>query len=117
MGQATKPRGMPSSPKQQLIFALASDIAELKQQLGRAPEALARLAEGGTRSSYTILEWRARHNISESQYHKLRRQGRGPRLMRTGDAGLRISIEADADWVRDREAEAAEKQTPAQHIA
>jgi hypothetical protein len=100
---------MPSSPKQQVIFALASDLAELKNQLGQVSRALAKLAENGERASYTITEWRARHNISESQYHKLRRKKRGPRTMLTGDAGLRISVEADREWVRDRENESKTK--------
>jgi predicted DNA-binding transcriptional regulator AlpA len=103
-------------PKQDL-FTLAADIAALKQQLSRVTDALARLAEGDRRVSLTIAEWCARHGLSESQYHKLRKQNRAPRALKIGSAGLRISIEADADWVRDREAEAAEKQTPAQRIA
>jgi hypothetical protein len=98
---------MSSSPKHQ-IFSLAGDIAEVKSQLRLVLETLARL-DGGGRSSYTITEWRARHGLSESQYHKLRRQGRGPRTMQTGDVGVRVSMEADVDWVRDREREAAER--------
>jgi hypothetical protein len=103
-------------PKQDLA-ALVNDIAELKQQLSRVTDALARLAEGDRRVSLTIAEWCARHGLSESQYHKLRRQGRAPRALKIGNAGLRISIEADRDWVRDREREAAERQTSAQNIA
>jgi hypothetical protein len=88
---------------------LSLQIAELRVQLAAAVQALANLAEGGARSSYTLTEWRKRHNLSEGQYHKLRRQGRGPRTMSTGDIGVRISVEADRDWVRAREAEAAER--------
>jgi hypothetical protein len=104
-------------PKQDLA-ALVNDIAELKQQLSRVTDALARLAEGDRRVSLTIAEWCARHGLSESQYHKLRRVGRAPRALKIGNAGLRISIEADREWVKAREAEAeAEKQSPTQQIA
>jgi hypothetical protein len=88
---------------------LVADIHDLKAQLGLVLQALARIAEAGDRSSYTIIEWRGRHNLSEAQYHKLRRQGRGPRTMQTGDIGQRISVEADRDWIAEREREAAEK--------
>jgi hypothetical protein len=106
---------MVRGPKQ--LLAIAADIAELKQQLGHIAQALAKLVDGGERASFTIAEWRGRHGISESQYFKLRRQNRGPRTMPTGDVGLRISAEADREWIAAREAEAAEKQSPAQHIA
>jgi hypothetical protein len=98
---------MSSSPKHQ-IFSLAGDIAQVKDQLRLVLETLGRL-DGGGRSSFTLAEWRARHGLSESQYHKLRRQGRGPRTMQTGDVGVRVSVEADIDWVRDRERDAAER--------
>jgi hypothetical protein len=107
---------MPYRPKPDLL-ALAADIAELKQQLSRVTDALTRLADGDRRASFRLREWQQRHNLSESQYFKLKRQGRAPRVMQTGDAGQRISREADADWVREREAEAAEKQNPTQQIA
>jgi hypothetical protein len=99
---------MSSSPKHQ-IFSLAGDIAEVKSQLRLVLETLGRL-DGGGRSSFTLAEWRKRHGLSESQHHKLRRQGRGPRTMRTGDVGVRVSVEADREWVREREREAAERQ-------
>jgi hypothetical protein len=89
---------------------LAAEVAGLRQQLGTALELLSHLAEERARSSYTITEWRTRHKISESQYHKLRRERRSPRTMATGDIGVRISVEADREWTADREREAAARQ-------
>jgi hypothetical protein len=63
-------------------------------------------------ASFSIPEFCERNRISESQYHKLRREGRGPRLMSTGSAAVRISREAEADWIREREREAAGKARP-----
>jgi hypothetical protein len=54
-------------------------------------------------ASYTLKEFCARHSLSKSQYHRLRREGRGPRTMKVGPAGLRISAEAERDWIRARE--------------
>jgi hypothetical protein len=92
------------------MATVAVDIAALRQQLGGVIASLAALvnaANEGERGSFTLEEFRKRHKLSESQYHKLRREGRGPRLMSTGDVGVRISREADKDWVAAREAEAA----------
>jgi hypothetical protein len=87
------------------------DIAELPDQLRRLAAnvaALVKAAGGGEPGSYTIKQFLARHNLSESQFHKLRREGRGPRTMRTGSVGVRISRAAERDWVLEREGEAAE---------
>ena len=98
------------------IATVAADIAAMKGQLGGVIASLAGLvnaANEGARGSFTLEEFRKRHALSESQYHKLRREGRGPRLMSTGDVGVRISREADKDWVLAREAEAgARDNTP-----
>jgi hypothetical protein len=56
--------------------------------------------------SKTISEFCDRHQICRATYYNLKKQGRGPRVMRVGSRD-RITPEADADWVRDREAEAA----------
>jgi hypothetical protein len=88
---------------------LAADIAELKTQMASVIEALAKLAEAVAKpevGSFTLKQFQQRHTLSESQYHKLRREGRGPRTMNTGDVGVRISTEADSDWIKAREAEA-----------
>jgi hypothetical protein len=84
-------------------------LVEIKAQLKAVVEALQRLATKVERASFTIPEWCERHNMSESQYFKLRREGRGPRLMSTGDVGVRISREADVEWIRAREAEADQR--------
>jgi hypothetical protein len=98
------------SPKQNIAVA---DIAELRDGLDRVVQMLALLVNAARESenaSFTLKEFRARHRLSESQYHKLRRQGRGPRLMSVG--GVRVSREADRDWIAAREAEAeAAKET------
>jgi hypothetical protein len=57
-------------------------------------------------AAYSISEFCKSHRISESFYFKLKKQGRGPREMRVGDRVL-ISLEAAADWRREREEEAA----------
>jgi hypothetical protein len=87
----------------------APDIAELHDELRRVGETLAFLVTAAREreaASYTLKQFLARHRLSESQYHKLRRTGRGPRTMRTGSVGLRISRQAELDWIAEREAEA-----------
>jgi hypothetical protein len=94
------------SPKQNFT---APDIAELRDELRRVVQMLellvcvARKSEVG---SYTIKQFRTRHKLSDSQYHKLRRQRRGPRVMSVGSVGVRISHQADLDWIAERETEA-----------
>jgi hypothetical protein len=56
--------------------------------------------------AFTIAEFCAANKISQGLYFKLQRAGKGPRTMPLG-ASVRISIEAAADWRRDRENEAA----------
>jgi hypothetical protein len=88
------------------------DIAELSDEVRRAvAEALASmLANAGKeveRGSRTYKEFCERHDLSPSQLFKLFREGRGPRVMLIGSAGKRISAQAEDDWVKAREAEAA----------
>jgi hypothetical protein len=93
------------SPKQNI----AADVAALKEHLNSVIATLAALANaagGKERSSWTLREFQHRHNLSESQYHKLRREGRAPRTMRTGAVGVRISRDAERDWILQREREA-----------
>jgi hypothetical protein len=56
------------------------------------------------RAAFSIPEWAERNRVSVSLYHKLQKEGLGPRVMRVGKRTL-ISAEADAQWRRDREAE------------
>jgi hypothetical protein len=93
----------------------AADIAALRTQLSDVLATLASLANTARESdtaSFTLKKFLARNQLSESQYHKLRRQGRGPRLMSVGSCGVRISRQAELDWIaaREQEAEAAAKE-------
>jgi hypothetical protein len=54
------------------------------------------------RAAYTIREFCAAHRISEAMYFKLRDAGLGPREMRALRK-VTISVEAAADWRRERE--------------
>jgi hypothetical protein len=53
-------------------------------------------------SNLTIDEFCTREALSRAKYFVMRRQGRGPREMRDGK-WIRISVEARADWRRERE--------------
>jgi hypothetical protein len=55
-------------------------------------------------AAYTIEQFCEAHGISVAFYHKLRGQGRGPRLMRLGRRVL-ISQESAAEWRAKHEAE------------
>jgi len=54
------------------------------------------------RLAFSIREFCEAHGISEGLYYKLKKQGLGPREMRVGSRTL-ITIEAAADWRRERE--------------
>jgi hypothetical protein len=92
-----------------------ADIAALKGQLSAVLAMLVALANAARETeaaSFTLKKFLARNQLSESQYHKLRRQGRGPRVMSVGSCGVRISREAERDWIVMRETEAqAAKET------
>jgi hypothetical protein len=64
-----------------------------------------------SRRSFTIAEWCELRRISVAMYYKLRDQGLAPKTHNAG-AKVLISPEADADWIRAREAE-SESQTAA----
>jgi hypothetical protein len=92
------------------ISDVLADFATLKAKLDAVESIVAKLlavAEEGEVGSYTLKQFRKRHGLSESQYHKLKNEGRGPRLMSTGDVSVRISVAADHDWICAREKEAA----------
>jgi hypothetical protein len=87
----------------------AADIAALRSQLSDVLTVLVALANAATEgeaASFTLKKFLARNDLSESQYHKLRRQGRGPRVMSVGSCGVRISRRAERDWIESRETEA-----------
>lgn len=54
------------------------------------------------RQVFTIAQFCARNAISPFIFHKLKREGRGPKEM-SGVGGVRISIEAERQWRKDRE--------------
>jgi predicted DNA-binding transcriptional regulator AlpA len=59
------------------------------------------------RAAYTIDEFCAAHGICRKTFYNLEKDGKGPRRMQVG-ARVLISIEAAADWRRERE-QATEK--------
>ena len=86
-----------------------ADIDALKGQLSSVLAmlvALANAAHETEAASFKLKKFLARNDLSESQYHKLRRQGRGPRVMSVGSCGVRISRQAELDWIAARETEA-----------
>jgi hypothetical protein len=52
--------------------------------------------------AFSIPHFCLRNGISISTYHKLKKEGRGPREMCLGSA-IRISVEAERDWRKERE--------------
>lgn len=57
------------------------------------------------RGSFTVGEWCEYRRISKAMFYKLAQQGLAPATYRVGAKRL-ISDEADAAWMREREAEA-----------
>ena len=71
----------------------------------RAPTLLNRASDLGEPVSptcYSIRTFCIAHSISEDMFFKLQRQGLAPRTMRVGARTL-ISVEAAAEWRRERE--------------
>ena len=55
--------------------------------------------------SFSIEQWCNRHNVSRSTYYKLKAVQKAPRTMEVLGC-VRISEDADREWVAAREAEA-----------
>jgi hypothetical protein len=55
--------------------------------------------------SFSIETWCDRHDVSRSTYYKLKAANKAPRTMEVLGC-VRISEDADREWVRAREAEA-----------
>jgi hypothetical protein len=68
------------------------------------------------RLALTIPEFCAAHRISEGFYYKLKKQHEGPREMRLGTRKV-ISLEAAAEWRREREAAGATAEAEAKAVA
>lgn len=56
--------------------------------------------------SFTIETWCERHDVSRSTYYKLKAANKAPRTMEVLGC-VRISEDADREWVAAREAESA----------
>jgi hypothetical protein len=56
--------------------------------------------------SFSLKEWCAARRLSPAMFYKLRQRGQAPRTYRVGRKVL-ISPDADAEWLREREAEAS----------
>jgi len=98
------------------VTAILEEIADVKAKVLDMVEKIdALLAKPGgaagapvARTSLTIKEFCERNHLSEGQYHKLRRVGKGPRTMKAGKSrGVRISIEAEREWIAERETDDA----------
>jgi hypothetical protein len=50
------------------------------------------------RVAFTVPEFCFRNNISAPTYQRLRKQGLGPKEMRFGLNGIRMSAQAERDW-------------------
>lgn len=60
------------------------------------------------KSAFSIAEFCFRNGICRASYYNLKKAGKGPREMLVG--GLRrITPAAEADWQRDREADAVDR--------
>jgi hypothetical protein len=78
-----------------LLRALLGDVFQIVKQ--QAEQLRILVAAREQVASFSIGTFCKRNDISESQYHKLRREGRGPRTMLTGDVSVRISAAAERD--------------------
>jgi hypothetical protein len=64
------------------------------------------------RGDYTLSDWLKKRNFSRSFFYVLRAQGKAPRHYYAGKV-VRITPEADAEWLKAREAESAALAVPA----
>ena len=61
------------------------------------------------RRDLTIPKFCRKHRIGRSTYYDLQARGLGPKLTRIGDRGVRISPEADQEWVEKMQVQAPDK--------
>jgi hypothetical protein len=89
---------------------LSTEVSNLKRQVSRLVSLLAALSPGDPvgQSSFTIPQWCRKHHISRAHYYRLKKRRKAPRTMEA-DGLVRITPEADRDWMLEREAEAAIK--------
>ena len=60
------------------------------------------------RGMYSLAEFLQRNNISAATYYKMKRRGLAPREVRFGTV-VRISADAEREWIRKLEAESDER--------
>ena len=60
------------------------------------------------RKSHSLAEWCALRGVSRSMFYKLDGQGLAPKTYNVGRKRM-VSPDADAAWLRDREAESAQR--------
>jgi hypothetical protein len=51
----------------------------------------------------TLAQFCIRNKISQTTFHKLRGLGRAPRILEGVGRCIRISVQAESDWIRARE--------------
>jgi hypothetical protein len=78
----------------------------------KAENAAALLSAGIPRKSWSIPEFCARHGISPGLYAKMKKHRVGPRETELLNRKV-ITDEAEASWLREREAASAETNTAA----
>jgi len=92
---------------------ITADIAALRTEIANLANAIAmNRRPNDDPTSFSVLQFCQRNNISRRLFFRLQQEGRAPRVMRIrGRKSIRISREAETDWVRAREADrAAERQ-------
>jgi hypothetical protein len=55
-----------------------------------------------SRGSFSIDEWCERHHVCRATFYNMQKRGEGPDILRIGRS-VRISADADARWVAQRE--------------
>jgi hypothetical protein len=89
-----------------LAAALANAPPPAAPSRARSPVGLPRPPPPSPARAFTISQFCEAFQISRGMYHKLKKQGLGPREMIIGTRRL-ITIEAAREWVREREATVA----------
>jgi predicted DNA-binding transcriptional regulator AlpA len=62
-------------------------------------------------TTMTIREWAASIGASRGLYYSLRKRGKAPKTIQVGPRFIRITDEAAAQWLLDREADSKSETT------
>ena len=73
---------------------LVREVAALRRAFGKL---LKRLEQPVGEADYTIQQWCDKRKISRAEFYKMRKDGRGPRVLENG-AVRRITRKADQEW-------------------